>query len=126
DAVTDRTFADLLELVRAIEQVLQHSRPLVPKDLMAEDRESDAKAADLLPADALASAQTACDRLDVALTAVEAALPAAQAAADGAPFDLTALRAALRTLSLAGVPGAYPVSSLGSAPELRPALIAQA
>lgn len=126
DPVTDRTFADLVELARAIEQVLQHSRALVPADLMAEDRESDATAANLLPGDALASAQTACDRLDAALTAVETALAAAQAVADDQPFDLTALRAALRTLSLSGVPGAYPVSSLGNTPEIRPALVAQA
>lgn len=126
DPVTERTFADVLELVRSFEQVLRLSRPLTPSNLVAEDRGQDASTADLLPADALARADQACTRLQTALNAIDAPLAAAIAAAADAPFDLTTLRTALAALALSGVPGAYPVNSLGSEPELRPPLIAQA
>lgn len=126
DPVRQRTFADLLELCRAIQEVLRHSRPLTPGDLTSEDRGGDAAAVDLMPADALARATLACGRLRTALDAVDAELPGARATAADAPFDLAPLRARLRELALAGVPGSYPLTSLGNDANLRPPLIAQA
>jgi hypothetical protein len=60
------------------------------------------------------------------LTAVEAPLANARAAAPTAAFDLDPLRDRLRELALAGVPGAYPVSSRGNDVALRMPLITQA
>jgi hypothetical protein len=116
----------VLEVARAVELVLRLSRPLTPADLLAEDRGQDDAAVDLRPDDAMARAQQACDDMLGALNAVDAPLAAAIAVPKEDPLDLTALRQKLRALSLAGVPGAFPVSSRGDAPELRPPLIVQA
>ena len=126
DPVSDRTLADVLELARAAEQVMRASRPLTAADLVAEDRGAEAKAANARPDEAVARATQACTRLEAALNTLDPALAAAVAAPDDVPFDLTALRGALRDLALAGGVTAYPLSSLGSAVELRAPLITQA
>jgi len=126
DPLTQRTFADLLELARSVEQLLRHSRHLQPADLVAEDRGDDANAANLLADDALTRADDTCTRLDEALDALDPAVADAFAAPAGDPFDLTALRNALRRLALLGAPAAYPVNSLGHTPALRAPLVAQA
>jgi hypothetical protein len=126
DPVKDRSFADLFEIARAVEQVLRLSRPLTPPDLMAEDLDQEADTADLLPREAIDRANRACTRLNQALETLDRPLTAAVAALADAPFDLTALRNAMRDLALAGAPSAYPVSSLGDSASLRPPLLAQA
>lgn len=126
DPLRQRTFSDLLELCQAIEQVMRLSRPLTARDLVAEDRYADAAAIDLLPDEARDRATLACSRLSDALDAVDAALVGANAAPAGAAFNLDPLRDSLRKLAVTGVPGAYPLSSLGSGAQLRPPLIAQA
>jgi hypothetical protein len=126
DPVSDRTLADVLELARAAEQVMRASRPLTATDLVAEDKGAEAKAANARPDEAVARATQTCTQLEAALNTLDPALAAAVAAPDDVPFDLTALRGALRDLALAGGVTAYPLSSLGSAVELRAPLITQA
>ncbi|MFN8648101.1 MAG: hypothetical protein U0104_15150 [Gemmatimonadales bacterium] len=125
DPAVDRCFADFLELARAARAVLTGSRPLAPKDLVAEDREAEARAADHRAGEALGRVQGACDDLDLTRQAFEPLLAAARAAAPAAAFNLAPLRAALRGLATRGITGAWPASSFGNDPGLRPELVAQ-
>jgi hypothetical protein len=126
DPAVDRTFTDVLEAARAAERVLAKARPLVPRDLAAEDREAAVASADRMPADAIARATAARDALETRRQTLVTRLSAATAADPEAPFDLAPLRAALADIALAGVPSAYPRSSVGQGLPLRLELIAQA
>ena len=125
DPAVDRCFADFLELARAARGVLAASRPLAPKDLVAEDREAEARAADHRAGEALDRIVDAWDALDQAGQAFQPLLSAARAAAAAAPFDLAPLRAALRGLAARGISGAWPVSSFGHELARRLELVAQ-
>ena len=106
-------------------EVLRNSRPLTPEDLVAEDRASDAEAADQLADDAIDRATAARDALQSRTTALAPLLAAAVAAADDTLLDLTPLRAAMRALAAAGIAAAFPLNARGDTLEQRRALIAQ-
>ncbi len=126
DPLADRSFADLLELCRTIDQLFRHGRHLQPGDVVAEDRADAAAAANVFAEDMLTRAEQACTRLGEALDALDPATAAASAADPKNPFDLTALRTALVGMARVGAPAAYPINSLGDDSELRPPLVAQA
>ena len=121
----DRTFADLLDLVQAVETVLSKSRPLTPEDLVAEDRADAGAAADHRGAEAVTRAGQLLQAVDLANQTLNTAVAAAKAAADSAPFALAGLRSALRAMAEVGVTGSYPVSSLGDTLAQRRDLITQ-
>jgi hypothetical protein len=125
DPAVDRTFTDVLETARAVERVLGKARPLVPRDLAAEDREADVASADRMPAEAIARATAARDVLDQRRQVLASRVAAAAAADPDAAFDLAPLRSALAAIALVGVSAAYPRSSVGQGLPLRQELIAQ-
>ncbi len=127
DRETARSFGDVLEVARALVDVLGRSRVLQPEDLLPEDRGDAAATADRDPADALARATAARGALNDCLTLrLQPAIAAAAAALDTDPLDLTALRAALAEAALGGVPSAYPLTSAGQSLAQRKDLLAQA
>jgi len=102
---------------------MRDSRPLTAADLVAEDRGADANAANSRPDEAITRAAQSCTRLKAVLNALNLALAPVVAAPADVPFDLTGLRDALRDLALTCGVTAYPLSSLGSAVELRAPLV---
>ena len=126
DPAVDRTFTDVLETARAVERVLGKARSLVPRDLAAEDREAAVASAERMPADAIARASAARDALETRRQVLILRLAAAVAADPATAFDLAPLRSALADVALAGVPSAYPRSSVGPGLPLRQELVVQA
>ena len=121
-----RSFGDVLEVGRAVLELVGRSRTLQPEDLLPEDRGDAAATADRAPADALARATAARTALNDRLTVeLQPAIDAVTAVLDTDPFDLTPLRAALKAAALAGVPSAYPLTSEGQSLTQRKDLLSQ-
>jgi hypothetical protein len=116
DPATERSFAEVLEIARAVNELLAASRPLGPTDLVPPDERAAASSADLLPAEMLARAGAALAEASAAIAQLDAALAIGplEAIPEGATPDLAPLRAALRRASLLGVAGAFPRSRAGS------------
>ena len=108
----------LLEAAVALRRALGRARALEPADLQGTGGGDTASVAttdlDGRIAAALAVARTALGALEQAL------------AGDDATLDLDVLRTALRQAAAIGLPGTWPQSATGDAPEIRAQLIAQA
>ena len=128
DPATERTFAEVLEIARAVNDLLAASRPLRPDDLVPPGDRAAASSADPLPAELAARIAGALAALDVALAALDAALAIGPPASipDGATPDLGPLRAALRRAALLGPAGAFPRSRAGFSRSALVELYAQA
>ena len=127
DRQTARGFGDILEVARAVLELLGRSRPLQPEDLLPEDRGDAAAGADRDPAGALARANVAGDDLNQLLAnQLQPAIDAAAATPDDAPLDLGALRSALAGAALRGLPSAYPLTAAGNSLAQRKDLVTQA
>lgn len=114
-----RSFPEILEVAQAINAVLGSARPLQPEDLLTPEKGQAASSADRLPAelstratDIVTTFTAVREQLNLAISAIGAT------PADSAP-DLTALRTALRTVSLYGIPAAFPTTRHESSVGLR-------
>lgn len=107
-AADERSFLEVLEIARAIRDVVRHARPLAAKDLLVPEEAFDveARGAGLRRAElqdradkALASLTDTIGRLDAALGPLDD---------QGHPTGGGDLRGALQAASLLGVPSAFP------------------
>ena len=121
---TVRTFPELLEVARSINELLSGARSLRPADLLPADTISLADSADMMPVEAntradnaLAVLKTRRDALNVAIGGIEPP-PAG-------PLNLTPIRDALRELGDYGFAGVYPTSAKGDTEPLRAQSVAQ-
>jgi hypothetical protein len=103
-----RTFADVLEVARALRAVLGGSRPLRPADLLTPDVAAVASEADLIATEAESRARAARIALSDAHNALDVAIADAEALSPTTPSELSPLLDALRAAALFGVPGAFP------------------
>jgi hypothetical protein len=126
DRRVQRSFADILEVARAVEALLADKEPLAPADLLAEDSAGQTAGADLMPAETRGRAEALKTAIADVAQPFAGLIAAAQAVADSAPIDLTALRAQLRAAAAAGAKGAFPATSHSIEPSARRELIAQA
>jgi hypothetical protein len=123
DRTVVRTFPELLELARAINQMLRKSRPLRPEDLLLPESISAVQAADRKVADATTRADAARDALGVARAHL---VTACDDVLSGAAADLDTLRGRLLETAQFGIGGAVPRSRTGTEAALGQQLIAQA
>jgi len=124
DRASVRTIPEIIEVARAINDLLGGARPLRPADLLPAESASLADSADLIPAEANTRAQTALTVLQNRRDSLDAEIAALDPAPAG-PFNLTPLRNALRKLADYGFTGGYPTSAKGDTEELRVQLVAQ-
>lgn len=124
DRETVRTFPEIMEVARAINDLLGSGRALRPADLLPADTASLADSADTMPVEANTRAADALAELQVRQAALTVAVAALEPA-PVAPFNLTPLRDALLALADYGFPGGYPTSAKGDTETLRAQLVAQ-
>jgi hypothetical protein len=107
---TVRTFPEVLEIARAINEVLSYGRPLRPEDLLLPENASVVQPVDRRPAQAAIRADSIRDALaqarDKLITERDDVL-------SGAAADFNALRAALLDTCQFGIRGAVPASRKG-------------
>jgi len=104
-----RSFAEALEMARALRAFVGGARALRPADLVAPEHASEADTANLMTAETDTRAGDAVTALDDCITQLEAAIAAIPAVAPGDPEpDLSPLRQQLEAASLFGVSDAYP------------------
>lgn len=118
----ERSFPDLLVLLRAARDLLSGARPLAPQDLVEPDHRTgatddtiNAQELETRAAAAVASIKAALDDLTQKCDEAKNANPVASVA------QLTALRTSLLAASLYGVPGAIPASASQVADSTKPA-----
>jgi hypothetical protein len=97
-----RSFAEVLELARAINAVLGTARPLRPEDLLPPEAVASTEEKAWLGEEALTRAKEGHSKLDSAVANLEAAKAAASAA------NLPGLQNAMIPLALFGIPDAWP------------------
>jgi hypothetical protein len=121
---TVRTFPEILEVARAINELLSGARSLRPADLLPADTISLADSADTMTVEANTRADNALtglknrrQALNVAITAIEPPL--------AGPINLTPMREALSDLADYGFAGVYPTSAKGNTEPLRVQFVAQ-
>jgi hypothetical protein len=103
-----RSFAEVLEMGRALKAVVNASRALRPADLVTPENSGDLSSADLMAAESDQRAAAAVTALDASVTALEHAIAAIPSAGPGDPEpDLAPLRTALRAAALFGAPEAF-------------------
>jgi len=122
DAV--RTFPEILEVARTLNDLLGGASPLRPADLLPADSASLASGADTLPAEAASRVQDALDALTGRRDDLINALAVLEPPPAG-PFDLQPLRDALIALGGYGFTGALPATAKGNTEPLRAQLAAQ-
>jgi hypothetical protein len=116
-----RTFAETIELARAVAGLLAVARPLAPSDLVLAAEAGAAAPDSDQAAKAASRAQAAFEQLKAAADALgQAVAPVAAAAADATlppptASQLTKLGTALRNAAFFGVDGSYPSSGAGAA-----------
>ena len=118
-----RGFPELLELARAINELLGAARALAPEDLVVPERASSVTDSSRLPDEAKGRADAAANLLDGVRNELRAAVDGISATAPSSSPDLTALRASLRNAGLFGLAGAFPGSRFGSNPAMRAELL---
>ncbi len=129
-----RSFAVLLEVARALNELLGTARPLEPKDLIPPEQQADlgsddpAIAPDRRTVELQDRAGSAIQRFDAARTALNGAVDALNAVPvdRDASAELTSVRAALRTVATYGFAGAFPLTFTGATSEMRSAIAGQA
>jgi hypothetical protein len=104
-----RSFAEVLEVGRALKAFVSAARPLRPADLLSPEHAGEAASADLMAAESDQRAASAATALDDCITALEQAVAAIPVINPGDPEpNLAPLRAALRAATLLGAPEAFP------------------
>ena len=117
---TPHSFAERMELARALAALVGGARALLPGDLVSPADSAGAAVTDRIAQDAATRARTALTMLASAASALTSALaPVAAKLADAtkpppSAAELAALRAALRSAALLGVAGAYPAPAATS------------
>lgn len=103
-----RTFPEILEVARAINNVIASARPLVPRDLTHPASSASRKDADLMGEEALARAKDARDAL--AHIVIRLDRETRQMEEQGQSEDRAELTKVLKAASLFGPPGIFPVT----------------
>jgi len=120
DRLNTRSFAEIAEMLRAVQSVLSTARALEPKDLLASSQGDDLAAASIDQADLTTRAANALATLTVVRDAiVTQAIPLAMEPTPANP-DRRPLVAALRRAAAFGVPGAFvavPYTDIAATPE---------
>jgi hypothetical protein len=121
---TVRTFPEILEVARAINELLGGARALRPADLLPADTISLADSADTMPGEANTRADNALTVLKNRRGALDGAIAAIEPPPAG-PLNLTPIRDALKELADYGFAGVYPTSAKGDTEPLRVQFVAQ-
>ncbi|MBN1491800.1 MAG: hypothetical protein JXA69_17945 [Phycisphaerae bacterium] len=106
----ERTFPEILEIARALNEMLGGARPLQPLDLLPPEQAREVQTADLLVAELTDRAAKAVDELKATVDTLDAALSAIDNPQPGVRPDLDPLRDALRAASLFGIAAAFPLT----------------
>ncbi len=121
---TVRTFPEILEVARAISELLGGARSLRPADLLPADTISLADSADTMTVEANTRGDNALTVLKNRRQALNVAITAIEPPPAG-PINLTPIRDALRDLADYGFAGVYPTSAKGDTEPLRVQFVAQ-
>lgn len=121
---TVRTFPEILEVARAINELLGGARSLRPADLLPADTISLADSADTMNVEANTRADNALIVLKNRRDALAGAIAAIEPPPAG-PLNLAPIRDALRGLADYGFAGVYPTSAKGDTEPLRVQFVAQ-
>lgn len=113
-SASQRTFPEILEIARAINEVLGGARALQPLDLLPPEQAREVQTADLLVAELTGRAVAAVNKLKATVDQLDAALSAIDNTQPGVRPDLNPLRDALRTASLFGIAATFPLTRLDS------------
>ena len=124
DRNTVRTFPEILEVARALGDLLSGCRALRPADLLPADSTSLADTADVMTVEASTRADAALQELENRRDDLNTAIAALDPAPAG-PLNLTPLRDALVALGDYGFSGVFPTSAKGDTETLRAQLVGQ-
>jgi len=121
---TVRTFPEIMEVARGLNDLVGGARPLRPADLLAAESASLADGADTMLAEAQARALSALTTLKIRRDSLDSALAALEPPPVG-PLNLAPIRGALKALGEYGFTGALPTSAKGDTGPLRAQLVSQ-
>jgi predicted Rdx family selenoprotein len=117
DRRTVRTFPEVLEVARAVNDVIESTRPLRPQDLIHPSSAADSsKKADLMREEALSRAKDAMNALGSEIIKLKREIEQMETSG-GAPKERSDLIDVLKRASLFGLQGAFPITTTLTLPE---------